>query len=223
MQQLLLDFPHPKQYFKEDFISTPENQVAYDVICNWPATWGVDPYSFAIIISGPEACGKTHLAHIWQRKANAYFVSPNEDLSNKLDQFDSFILEDIDNKIWDQIYLFHSFNKLHENKKFTLYTSQIKPIEINFQLKDLRSRINSIFNLEVSYPSDELVKIMLLKHFSERELKVSLDVINFLVARIPRTFSQIANIVNILDKAALLQKRNITIPLIKNVLRQIEQ
>ncbi|MDF2964854.1 MAG: hda [Rickettsiaceae bacterium] len=218
MQQLLLDFPHNKQYFKEDFITTEANQIAYDYITNWPENWGVNPYKYAIIISGPAGCGKTHLAHIWQRESKAYFISPNEDLSVKLSHYESFILEDIDNKIWDETYLFHIFNQLHEAKKYALFTTQLRPVEISFILADLKSRLNSLFSLNITCPSDELMKIMLLKHFSERELKVSLDVVNYLASRIPRTFSEVTNIVDLLDKTALLQKRNITIPLVKDVL-----
>jgi chromosomal replication initiation ATPase DnaA len=218
MQQLLLDFPHHKQYFKHDFITADANQKAYDFILQWPENWGVNPYPYAVILYGPEGCGKTHLTHIWQREANAYFVSPNEDITAPLDHYNCFILEDIDNKVWDETYLFHCFNQFNEHKKFTLFTTREMPSEIKFVLKDLKSRINSLFSLNILPPSEELIKIMLLKHFSERDLKVSLDVVNFLITRISRAFPEVINIVNLLDKAALLHKRNITIPLVKDVL-----
>lgn len=219
MQQLLLDFPHNTQYLTEDYIVTDSNSAAYDIISSWPYRWGVYPYQYFVLLHGSNSSGKTHLAHIWQRRSRAYFVNPNEELLEPiLDNYGYFILEDIDNKIWEENYLFHIFNKFHELKKYTLFTSKLSPLEINFTLKDLNSRIKSILSISIACPSEELLKIMLLKHFSERELKVPLEVINFLVTRIPRECSEIIHIVDLIDKAALLNKRNITIPLVKDIL-----
>ena len=218
MQQMLLDFVHPKQFLKADFIVTEVNISAYDYVINWPLNWGVAPYSNALLIHGPSGCGKTHLAFIWQQETNAYLVGPDEDLTIIIDKFENFIFEDIDHKIWDEIYLFHTFNLLHEKHKFILYTSSNFPNEISYKLPDLKSRFNSIMSVGITYPSDELIKIILMRYFSEYKLKITLEVLNYMAIRVPRIFAEIKNIVALIDKIALAEKRNITIPLVKYVL-----
>ena len=60
---------------------------------------------------------------------------------------------------------------------------------------------------------------MLIKLFFDRQLKVDHDVIIFLLKRIERSFESLNNIVRKLDNAALDQKRKITIPFVRNVLK----
>ena len=90
---------------------------------------------------------------------------------------------------------------------------------LSITLPDLRSRINSIPSFEINEPDDDLLGAVLIKLFFDRQLKVDHDVILFLLKRIERSFSSLNKVVKELDNAALDQKRKITIPFVRSILK----
>ncbi len=211
MRQYSLDFKAKQNYLEEDYITTSSNLAASNLILNFPTIWGVSPYPRTLLLIGPKASGKTHLAHIWAKKANAEFVtSLNHEDGNK---DSNIIVDDIEN--YEEEDLFHLFNHAHEERKYLLMTSSSKP---SFALPDLQSRLNSISTLYLDLPDEQLVKILLMKGFSNRSIKVNIEVIDYLSTRINRDFYSIEQIIEELDKLALSDKRKITIPLIKDFL-----
>lgn len=89
----------------------------------------------------------------------------------------------------------------------------------NFILQDLTSRLSAVLTIKLHRPDDEMMKIVLMKAFSERSLKVSTEIINYLSSRLTREFSIIHDTVKLIDKYSLEHKRNITIPLLKELLK----
>ncbi|KJV57527.1 bacterial dnaA family protein [Orientia chuto str. Dubai] len=216
--QHIINFQNNPQYLEDDYIISSSNFNAYNLIKNWPSRWGIAPYSKSLLVYGPPSSGKTYLANIWQKCANAVFISSS---NNNIDQFyqakQSFIIEDIDKKPWSEKKLLHIFNMLHENNKFLMLTCCTYPT--NFILADLASRISSILTIKLYQPDNEMTKIILMKLFSERSLKVSTKIINYLALRLTREFSVIQQTVELLDKYSLEYKRNITIHLLKKFLK----
>jgi len=207
LPQLPLQFESELDFAAENFITSPSN---YEVV-KWLEKWPKWP-SHALIISGSKGCGKTHLAHIWQAKSQGEFI----DVGNvaNMAEIHHAIIENIEN-IKDQKKLLHIFNHVKEVGGFLLMTTGLKLSEISFSLPDLESRIKSSQYTRISQPDDELLKAMLVKNFSDRQLKISNEVLAFLLPRIKRSASGVAEIVAKLDKSSLKHKRNITIPFVK--------
>ena len=110
--------------------------------------------------------------------------------------------------------LFHIINFVKENKKKLLMTSR-KPIsEIKIQLEDLKSRLNSILEAKINQPDDELVRLLLIKIFNDKQLKVNPAVINYLLRRIDRSYESINNFVKKIDEFSLEKGRKITVNLV---------
>ena len=111
-------------------------------------------------------------------------------------------------------HLFHIINFVKENKKKLLMTSR-KPIsEIKIQLEDLKSRLNSILEAKINQPDDELVRLLLIKIFNDKQLKVNPAVINYLLRRIDRSYESINNFVKKIDEFSLEKGRKITVNLV---------
>jgi chromosomal replication initiation ATPase DnaA len=70
MKQLIFKFPFKTNYFEEDFYVSTNNFEAYKLIETWPK-WS----SRFINIFGPAGCGKTHLANIFYKKINSFFIN----------------------------------------------------------------------------------------------------------------------------------------------------
>ncbi len=98
----------------------------------------------------------------------------------------AFILEDVQN-IKDEAMLLHCYNYMKENDKRLLITSSISPKKLNFKLKDLSSRILSTISVKILPASEELLRIMLIKQFSDKQLKIDLKVIKLYSSK-DRTF-----------------------------------
>src|SRR6266851_9803093 len=69
-RQLALALDHTESFAREDFLSGPSNAAALALIECWPG-WP----NRAIILTGPEGSGKSHLAAIWSDAAGARLVA----------------------------------------------------------------------------------------------------------------------------------------------------
>jgi chromosomal replication initiation ATPase DnaA len=86
------------------------------------------------------------------------------------------------------------------------------------KLPDLRSRIVILPAVDVGVPDDPLIGAVLVKMFSDRQLRVGQDVIAYLLTHMERSFSAARRIVAALDSRALAAKRRITVPFVAEVL-----
>jgi chromosomal replication initiation ATPase DnaA len=70
MSQLGLDLPYRPALGRADFLVSDCNAAALGWIERWP-----DWPSHALVLHGPEGCGKSHLAHLWCERAGARLIS----------------------------------------------------------------------------------------------------------------------------------------------------
>lgn len=202
MKQTFINFQYPTNYLEEDFIVSPSNNEAF----NWINTeWNMH----CSCIYG--ATGKTHLGHIWAVRNNAVFWD-GKGLS------DNNIVVDNADEISDEVGLFHLYNSTKERGYKLLLLAKNPPAKWNIKLPDLKSRLGSIPAVCVAPPDDMLIEALLIKHFSDRQLRVGGNTIDYIVSRIERTFNAVYEIVEQLDTLSLSEKRNITIPLVKRFL-----
>lgn len=216
-QQYILPLFSNDLYALDNFINSLSNQVAYNLIKNWSVSWGSKPYEFTVLIYGPPSSGKTYLSKIWQNLSNAFFIKKDLDILSAEDimQYNAFIMEDIE--FWDERKVLHCFNLISEYRKYLLMTTG--SLASNFALQDLSSRINAVVRLEINQPDDELMTKLIFKYFSDQSLKVSDCVIEYLLINLPRQFDQMIKLLGVITHFALVHKRAITVPLIKQVLK----
>jgi chromosomal replication initiation ATPase DnaA len=73
---------------------------------------------------------------------------------------------------------------------------------------------------ELGPPDDALLRAVLVKLCHDRQLVVSVEVIDFLCLRIERSFAAVRRVAAAIDKASLAAQRRITIPLAQQVLAE---
>ena len=218
-KQLYFEMPNKKALGIEDYIITESNNFAFDLIVKMAK----GEISFGLI-SGPPYSGKTHLSKILIKNARnyktLYFDRDYQNILNRFEVSDILILENID-KVKDdksEQDLFHIINFAKENNKKLLMTSR-KPIsEIDLNLEDLESRLNSIIEAKIKEPDDQLMKLILIKIFNDKQLKIKPNVIDFLVSRLERSYKSINLFIEKIDKFSLEKGKKITIRLINDLL-----
>ena len=73
-------------------------------------------------------------------------------------------------KISEEKLLYSILNQSKMNEYFVVINSINSLKNVNFDLKDLQSRINSFINIGIELPTDDLLKVIISKSFSERQI-----------------------------------------------------
>jgi len=218
--QLSFNFPFQEKYLPENFVVSTCNRLPWQFIKNYDPSNELLPKIFAI--SAPKLAGKSYLANIWCKKVEAEFLFL-EDLKKanlvqliKAKKF--YIIEDID-EIDNQELLLQIFNLIQEKLAHLMITSKVNLGQLGIKIKDLNSRLKNVFQLEINAPDDDFIKMLLIKNFATKQLQIDGRVIDFLTQNLHRDFANIFDIVRLLEFYSLEKKRNITIPLVKEVIR----
>jgi len=225
--QISFTFEPHKQYLAQDFMISDCNHAAYKAVCMWPQ-W---PF-FAMSVFGPKGCGKTHLAHIFTQhvclRSKQLFSIPiipaatvkTDKISQLHAQNHCLVVEDVSENA-DEEALFHLFNIYQNEGGFILFTSE-KPFHlIHFKLPDLISRLKIVPSVPILKPDDKMLEALLIKLFTDRQITVSADVINYMLQNMERSFSYAERLVAQADSLSLALKRAVTVPIIKDAMREL--
>ncbi|MCE2992911.1 MAG: hypothetical protein ACK5WS_02400 [Alphaproteobacteria bacterium] len=182
-------------------------------LCNLDAYNAIDSVNLwpnnRMLLIGEEFSGKSTLAKIWGSKHNAVFLSHG----SSLDSLDgtAIIVEDIDALTHDQ-WLFHLINICGQNSIALLMTSKCMP---KYCLQDLQSRMNATFKTVIKSPDDMLIQILLAKYFSEYQILLGQEVINYISKIIDRSYASIKTVVDDINRYSMRLKKPVTINLVK--------
>ena len=164
---------------------------------------------------GPKKSGKSFLGQIWLNNNNAILLSNNFEfiLSNK----NNVLIDGI--KLNQEEEIFHLINHCKLNNLKILILSDKKINDINFSFVDLPSRLKTFDYLEINQPDDEMLLTILTKLLIDKQFIInSNEIFEYILRRVDRTYEAINEIVSKLDIISLEKKRQLTIPLIKEIL-----
>ncbi len=219
--QLTLDLGHRPALGMDDFLVTPCNREAVAWIDRWPDWPGP-----ALAIHGPPGCGKTHLAHVFRARSAAKLIAPEAlgrtEPDGLLGEARVCMLDDAGRVAGGSVReraLLHLYNVVAERQGHLLLAARKPPGRWPVGLPDLRSRLAAMPAVSVGAPDDELIGALLVKLFADRQLRVGQDVVAFLLTRMERSFDAARRMVAAIDETALAERRNITVPLVRDVLR----
>ena len=218
MSQLVFKFPFKIKYYEQDFYVSSNNFSAYKLIESWPKWSGK-----WLNVFGSKGSGKTHLSKILEKKIDRVkILNENEVSSNildKLNKIDCLIIENYNNEIDEKLF----YSILNETKQLDNYVvvNSIKPLRENeFKLKDLQSRINSFTFIGIDLPTDDLLKVIITKSFSEKQIKLEPKITEYIIKNVDRSYEKMIKFVKDIDQLSLSSGKSININLIKKLLNQ---
>jgi len=217
MNQLTFKFPFKTSYFEKDFYVSSNNFLAYRLVESWPK-WT----SNYINIYGPRGCGKTHLGNILKKKIDSIIIESKNFNEKKLDVLKTkkcLIVDNYNNDI-DEKLLYTTINLIDQTNKFIVINSTIPIKKMIINLKDLKSRIDSFTSLGIDLPSDELLRVIITKSFSDKQIEINVKLLEYIIKNIDRSYEKVFKFIRDIDKASLSSGKSININLIKKVLNE---
>ena len=218
MSQLVFKFPFKTKYFEQDFYVSSNNFSAYKLIeswPNWPGKW--------LNIFGATGSGKTHLSKIFEKKIDEIKVIDANEINNEsVIEFNNLrcvIIDNFKNNIDERV--FYSF--LNQSKQLDNYVviNSTKPLNrLNYYLEDLKSRINSFVLIGIELPTDDLLKVIISKTFSDKQINLSPKISEYIIKNVERSYEKMFKLLKDIDELSLTSGKQISINLVKEVIKK---
>ncbi len=211
VRQLVLDLPVRAALGREDFFVSPANAAALAAVESWQ-NWSGGKQ----LIYGPPGSGKTHLCHVWAEMTGAQVIAAGGLARREISDLITarvLAVEDIDRiagSARDQAALFHLHNLLLAEGGRLLMTGTGAPAAWPLELADLKSRVQGTAAAVLGAPDDALLAALMMKLFADRQLTVQPNVLAYLLRRIDRSFADVHQLVDLLDRQALAEGRAVT-------------
>ena len=180
-----------------------------------------------IFLVGATSSGKTHLCsstYEESKKNKLYYTVENISKLNRenIEYLELLIVDDFDiiiNNYNLEENLFYIINDLMIRKKNIFLTSSVPINEIKFKLKDLKTRVCSDQILEIKELDDSEKIDLLHKIAKNRGWTLPDKVSKFILNHFDRDLYFLCNIIKNIDERSLSEKKNITIPFIKKIIK----
>ncbi len=215
LNQLIIKFNHSQNFEDNDFYVSKSNKHIFSLLTKWPK-WEKN----FLNISGEKYSGKSHLINIFLKKFKGIKLQSskiqNEDIK-RIKIFENIILEDLNHDV-DEKLIYTLFNIVDQDNKFIIVTSLIPIVDIDFSLKDLKSRSKNFLLQNIDKPDDDLMFALLLKNLSDRQIILDKKLLDYSIKRIERSYSKIFDFIYKIDELSLKKKKSIDLKIIKEVL-----
>ena len=216
MSQLVFKFPFKTKYYEQDYYVSSNNFAAYRLIeswPNWPDKW--------VNIYGPKGCGKTHLSNILKKKMSLVEIFDakkiDEEKISKFEKLDCLIIDNYENNI-DENFFYSILNHFKQLDTYVVVNSFLPIKNMKLELKDLKSRAESFVSLGIELPTDDLLRVIISKSFSEKQIEISPKISEYIIKNIERSYEKVFKFVKEIDDLSLSSGKSININLIKKVL-----
>jgi len=245
-QKQHLSFLHlNKRFTLDSFVVGPSNQFARSAAFAVAGSPGKTKFN-PLLIYGGVGLGKTHLLQSIGNfilsnnpKSSIVYITSEEfylsfidaiksnntkTFSSRFRTTDAILMDDIQffsGKESTQEEFFHIFNELHKNQKQIVLTSDVQPSEI----KGLQDRLISRFQwglcVDIQPPNFETRVAILKKKAEEDNLNIPENILYFIAENVSSNIRELEGIIIKLLAYASITKSDISIDLVKSVLKDV--
>ena len=216
-QQLLLDLKPPTPPTLGNYVTGANQELLARL-----RTIATD--ASAIYLWGPSGCGKTHLLRAIGAAPNARYLHAaaiHTAMDAELDLVADSLLAIDDIQALNpaaQIAVFRTINDARALKLTLLLSGDQPPLHLQLR-EDLRTRIGQMLIYEVRALSDDEKCAALQRHAQERGMTLDIALTQYLLRHGRRDLPSLMSVLDALDQASLQQKRQPTLPLLRELLQ----
>ena len=97
-----------------------------------------------------------------------------------------------------------------QDNKYLIISSPISLKRFKIKLKDLNSRFTSFIDIGINLPTDDLIRVILVKNFSDKQIQVSKKNIEYILKNIDRSYEKINLFSDSIDNLSLEKAKPIS-------------
>ena len=172
---------------------------------------------------GASGSGKTHLSKILEKKIDKIKIIDSKLVNDKiiyeLNNLDCLIIDNYNNDIDEKLF-YSILNQSKQLESYIVVNSILSLKESSFFLNDLQSRINSFVYIGIELPTDDLLKVIISKSFSDKQINLNPKISEYIINNVDRSYEKMFKFLKDIDELSLSTGKSININLIKKVLKQ---
>ena len=143
----------------------------------------------------------------------------DDQIIRDLNSIDCLIIDSFNNNIDEKLF-YSLLNQSKQLDNFILVNSLKSIKNEKFFLKDLQSRINSFIFIGIELPTDDLLKVIISKTLSEKQININPKISEFIINNVERSYEKMFKFLKDVDELSLSTGKSININLIKKVLKK---
>jgi chromosomal replication initiation ATPase DnaA len=172
---------------------------------------------------GLKGSGKTHLSKILEKKIDKIKLVDAKDVKNETIQdllnLDCLIIDNYQDNIDEKLF-YSILNQSKQLENYLLINTNNALKNSNFHLEDLKSRIRSFLFIGIDLPTDDLLKVIISKTLSDKQISINPKLSDFIINNVDRSYEKMFKFLKDVDELSLSTGKSININLIKKVLNQ---
>ena len=214
-EQRIFNFNNTTNFFEENLIRDTSNSNVLNFLDKFP-NWETK----LINIVGEKKSGKSFILQLFRKKNQFNYISNKEDFEKKYDELfliDKLILDGFQ---INEDKFFSLINHFILHKKYLIISSREPLTMLEIKLLDLKSRLKEFLLIEIQNPSDDLIYSLILKYFSDNQIVIKKDLVEYIVKKIDRSYSSIEKFLIKLNDQSIIKKKKIDYKLINEVLNE---
>ena len=162
------------------------------------------------------------LGKYFQKKINSFFIRASDLNDNSLSSIKSkecLIIDEYKDNIEEKLF-YSILNQSHQSNQCVIINS-LKSIKTSsVTLNDLKSRFDNFINIGIDLPTDDLIRVILTKNFSDKQVKIKAKLLEYILKNTHRSYKDIFDLIDKVDALSLSTGKPININLIKKVLNK---
>ncbi len=218
--QIVLDLPASEpRLTRADYVVGESNEGALLTIEAWASS--NEPL---LVICGPKGSGKTHLAQIVAAQFGAIYepAASGDDLDAAIAP-DAIIVYDATERAGDPEKILAAIANALAGECRLVFVGRGEPGDWSAGLKDLETRLNAAPRITLAEPDEALLRAVMAKLFSDRQLRPTEGVADYAVKRLPKTFAAASAFVAAVDAASMQNRQPIGLKLAREIVANLSE
>ena len=159
-----------------------------------------------------------------KKKISSYYVEAkdcDDSIVKKVESYKCLIIDNYQANIEEKL-LYSILNQSKQTNVYTLINSEKSVNNFEIGLEDLKSRLKSFIGLGIKLPTDDLLRVIISKSFSDKQIEIDVKNLEFIIKNIERSYEKVFKFIKEIDHLSLSSGKSININLIKKVLHNNE-